>query len=697
MKISQSNQKVTASHLKRKAYCYVRQSTIKQVLENTESTKRQYALGERARALGWPVIQIVTIDADQAETAASIADREGFKKLMTEVSLGRVGLVMGLEVSRLARNCADWTRLLEICGITDTLILDEEGIYDPTNFNDRLLLNMKGTFSEVELHVLKSRLRGGVLNKARRGEFKTRLPIGFLYDHNDKVILDPDKQVQQTIRLLFDTFRRTGAAFATVKAFWNDDIKFPCRFYNGPNKGTLQWSKLTYSQAQRILKNPRYAGVYYYGAQRSRKNVDGSMSYFRVPIEEWITFIKDAHPGYITWNEYEENLLRIKQNAVAYNNIDRKTPPREGPCLLQGLAICGKCGQRMTIRYKYRRHGRTEPVYLCQRSRIEKGAENCQYIPGACVDEAIGELLIESVTPLTLEVALEVQRELESRFNEADKLRKQQIERAEYEASIARRRFMQVDPDNRLVADTLEAEWNEKLQQLSEAQDYYERHRRSDSIKLQKDEQNKIFNLAKDFPKLWKNPKTPVREKKRMIRLLLEDVTMIKGEEITLYVRFKGGADKTIIIPLPPKGWQHALTSPEIVKLINELIDNYSYSEIASILNERGYKSGTGRPFNDKIIGSIRANYNLKTRYARLRKAGKLTQTEVANLLWVTNPTIRKWGKKGLIKTYPYNDRSECLYEHPGVNSPLIKKWPKSMNEKEFTRKRYSRNFRGIV
>ncbi|MBW2430161.1 MAG: recombinase family protein [Deltaproteobacteria bacterium] len=213
---SSMNRKVRASHLKRQAYCYVRQSTLKQVFENTESTKRQYALRERAMALGWPVVQIVTIDSDLGETAASLADRDGFQKLMTEVSLGRVGLVMGLEVSRLARNNADWARLLEICAITDTLILDEDGIYDPTNFNDRLLLNMKGTFSEVELHVIKSRLRGGALSKARRGEFKTRLPTGFVYDHNDKVILDLDKQVQQTFRLFFDIFQRTGSAFSTV-------------------------------------------------------------------------------------------------------------------------------------------------------------------------------------------------------------------------------------------------------------------------------------------------------------------------------------------------------------------------------------------------------------------------------------------------------------------------------------------------
>ncbi len=269
-------------------------------------------------------------------------------------------------------------------------------------------------------------------------------------------------------------------------------------------------------------------------------------------------------------------------------------------------------------------------------------------------------------------MALEVQRELETRLDEADKLRKQQVQRAEYEANLARRRFMQVDPDHRLVADTLEAAWNEK-------------HSQSDSAKLTREEQESILGLAKDFPKLWRNPKTPLREKKRMIRLLLEDVTMIKEQEIILHVRFKGGAAKTLNIPLPPKGWQHALTSEEIVKLIDELMDHHSYLEIAEILNERGHRSGTGRRFYSKLIGSIRANYDLKTRYARLRHAGKLTASEMANLLGVTKATVRKWAKRETLKAYPYNDRNECLYEHPGINSPLMRNPLNELNTKPFT------------
>ena len=666
--IMSSNSKLTASHLKRNAYLYVRQSTIKQVLENTESTKRQYALRDKAVSLGWPLSQIVIIDSDLGKSGASIADREGFKKLISEVSLDRAGLVMGLEVSRLARNSADWHRLLEICAFSNTLILDEDGIYDPSHFNDRLLLGLKGTMSEAELHVLKARLRGGVLNKVRRGEFKTRLPIGFIYDQEGNVILDPDKQVQQTIKLVFDVFRRAGSAFGTVKAFWKDKITFPSRPYSGPKKGELFWDKLTYGQVQRILKNPRYAGAYYYGRQRSRKQIDGSTSRHKVPREEWIALIADSHPGYITWDEYEENIRRIKENATAYGCDQRKTPPREGPCLLQGIAICGKCGNRMTIRYKYRRQGRIDPVYLCQRNRIERGENSCQYIPGTCVDKAIEELILETMSPLSMEVALEVQKELVSRSAEIDRLRKQNVERAEYEANLARRRYMRVDPDNRLVADSLEAEWNEKLRMVREAQEQYEKKRQSDFIIRTDEERKKVLSLASDFPRLWKDPKTPLREKKRMIRLLVEDVTLIKNDQIIANVRFKGGAQKNLTIPLPPKGWQHALTDPKVVELVDELLNNYNYAEIANILNEGGHKSGSGLEFDRKLVGAIRRNYHLKTRYARLRKSGNLTMNEITKLLGVDKRKVWELKYKGVLKAYRYNDRNECLYEHPGVD-----------------------------
>src|SRR6516164_2029112 len=456
-----AHQKVKATHLKRAAYLYIRQSTLRQVFENVESTKRQYALRQHAVALGWQQDQIIVIDSDLGQSGASAADREGFQRLVTEVSLGRAGIVLGLEVSRLARNSMDWHRLLEICALADTLILDEDGVYDPAHFNDRLLLGLKGTMSEAELHVLRARLQGGIRNKARRGELFVRPPMGYIYTAEEKMVLDPDQQVQQAVRLLFETFRRTGSAMATVKYFADQGLHFPRHVHTGPNKGDVVWAGLEHSRALRILHNPRYAGAFVYGRTHMRKTVEGDWIIEAVPREEWEVLIRGAHTGYIEWEEYEQNQRRLRDNSQAYGEDRRRSPPREGPALLQGLLICGRCGKRMTVRYHSRRR-QLVPDYVCQREGIEQGEPICQHIPGAAIDEAIGDILVEAVTPITLEVALAVQKELQSRLDEADRLRQQQVERARYEAELARRRYLRVDPDNRLVADSLEADWNDK-------------------------------------------------------------------------------------------------------------------------------------------------------------------------------------------------------------------------------------------
>ena len=387
---------------------------------------------------------------------------------MTEVSLGRAGIVLGLEVSRLARNSMDWHRLLEISALTDTLILDEDGVYDPAHFNDRLLLGLKGTMSEAELHVLRARLQGGIRNKARRGELFVRPPMGYVYSLERKMVLHPDQQVQQAVQLLFGTFRRTGSAMATVKYFAEQGLMFPRHVHTGPNKGDVVWAGLEHSRALRILHNPRYAGAFVYGRTHLRKTVEGDWVIEPVPREAWEVLIREAHTGYIDWEEYEQNQRRLRDNSQAYGKERRRSPPREGPALLQGLLICGRCGKRMTVRY-HTRGGHLIPDYVCQREGIEYGEPICQHIPGAAIDEAVGNILVEAVTPITLEVALAIQQELQSGLDEADRLRQQQVERIRYEAELARRRYLRVDPDNRLVADSLEADWNEKLKLRAES------------------------------------------------------------------------------------------------------------------------------------------------------------------------------------------------------------------------------------
>ena len=665
-----THQKVKAAHLKRNAYLYIRQSTLRQVFENSESTKRQYALRQKAVALGWPEDRIIVIDTDLGQSGASAADRQGFQRLVTEVSLGRAGIVLGLEVSRLARNSTDWHRLLEICALTDALILDEDGVYDPAHFNDRLLLGLKGTMSEAELHVLRARLQGGILNKARRGELVIQPPVGLIYNSEGRLGLDPDKQVEDALRLLFDTFRRTGSAMATVRTFQRQGLLFPRRVHTGPQKGDLVWGVLGHSQVLRILHNPRYAGAFVYGRSHTRKTVDGGFQIIRLPKEEWETLIPGAHTGYVSWEDYEQNQKRLHESSQAIGADRRKSPAREGPALLQGLILCGRCGERMTVRY-HSREGRLWPEYLCQRDGIEHAQPLCQRIPGAGIDQAVGQLLVEAVSPVALDVALTVQQELQCRIQEADRLRQKQVERAQqYEADLARRRYLRVDPDNRLVADSLEAEWNSKLRTLSETQQERERQREQDRKILSEPQRAAILALATNFPELWRDPNTPDRERKRMIRLLLEDITLLRSEQITLHIRFKGGAAKTLTLPLPLNSWQQRQTSPDVVKEIDQLFDHHTYSQVAAILNERGMTSGEGKAFTSRILARIQRTYALMPRYDRLRNAGMLTVEEMAALLGIVPQRVKIWHRRGLIRGHAYNDRNHCLYEQPGVNPP---------------------------
>lgn len=677
------HQKVTASHLRRDAYLYVRQSTVRQVFENTESTRRQYALRERAVALGWPIERVHVIDSDLGKSGASSADRAGFQKLVGEVGTGRAGIVLGLEVSRLARNSTDWHRLLEICGLTDTLILDEDGIYSPGDFNDRLLLGLKGTMSDAELHILRARLRGGILNRARRGALKTPLPVGLVYDAVDHVVLDPDSQVRKSIAYLFETFERTGSASATVKHFREQELRFPRRPRSGAHKGELLWESLRHWRVLRVLHNPRYAGVFCFGRTRTHKRPGETIEIEVLPRDEWTALLPDAHPGYITWEQYEANLARLRENAQAHGSERRKSPPREGPALLQGLAICGVCGRRMTVRY-HTRKGRQWPEYVCQREAIETATSKCQSIPGLGLDEAISALLIETVTPVTLEVALHVQAELEARAGEADALRRQRVERVRHEADLARRRFMEADPGNRLVVDVLEAEWNDKLRALNDAQEELEHRRAEDHLNLDDERRHQILALAIDFPRLWKDPQTPQRERKRMVRLLLEDVTLTKGDAIAAGVRFRGGATQSFTLPLAQPAWQLRQTSAEVVAEIDALLDDHTEGQIARILNERGHVSGEGLPFHALIVQRLRRDYELKTRYDRLREAGKLTLEETADLLGISTQTVKIWRRRGLLRAYDYNDKYECLYEHPGANPPVKRQGSRLSKRRRF-------------
>jgi DNA invertase Pin-like site-specific DNA recombinase len=656
--------KVTADHLKRDAYLYVRQSTLRQVAEHGESTQRQYALRDRAIAAGWPIERVHVIDRDLGKSGSSTIARDGFQQLVSEVALGKAGVVMGLEVSRLARNSADWHRLIELCALTATLILDEDGIYDPAGFNDRLLLGLKGTMSEAELHILKARMRGGQLNKARRGELEMCPPVGLVYRNDRTIGLDPDLQVQNAIRLVFDTFERTGSAMQTVRFFREQGLLFPRRLRTGPNKGDLLWAAPHHARVLQVLHNPRYAGAFAYGRTRIRHRPDGGTSVIKVARPDWQFVIPSMHQGYIDWERFEANQRRLADNARAFGGERRSGPAREGPALLQGRVLCGLCGERMGVRYG-QEHGRTVPTYLCQANAVRRAGWTCQTVPGKLVDAAVAELMIELMTPMTLAVTLEVQRELEARAAETDAARRQHVERMRYEAELARRRYMKVDPDNRLVADSLEAEWNDKLRRHADAAEDYERRSKQQAVSLGAEVQRRILDLAEQLPRIWQDPRVEARERKRIVRLLIDDVTLIKSQTITVHVRLSGGATRTLVLDRPLPIAQIRKFKPELVAEVDRLLDHHCDREIAEILNQHGWRTWEAKPFNLKKVAFIRSAYKLSSRYERLRRRGMLTAREVAARFRVSETAVHSWGRQGLIKKCYTDSLNRGLWEIP--------------------------------
>jgi DNA invertase Pin-like site-specific DNA recombinase len=652
---------VTAQQLSRLACLYVRQSTLQQVLEHGESTARQYSLRERAVALGWRDDRIIVIDQDLGHSGASTADRLGFQRLVAEVGLGRVGLVLGLEVSRLARNSSDWHHLLEICALTQTLILDEEGLYDPATFNDRLLLGLKGTMSEAELYMIRARLQGGILSKARRGALKLPLPIGLCYTDDQHIVLDPHLQVQATIRAVFATFAQTGSACATVRQFRQQRLPFPHRLRGGAHRGEVLWGPLQHHDVLRLLHHPAYAGAYVFGRTHTSQTADGKVHIHEVPREEWPVLRYDAHVGYITWEQYERNQAQLAMNSQAYAP-KRFAPPREGPALLQGLVLCGRCGERMTVRYHQRGGRRIVPDYVCQRAGIAHARPPCQRIPGAALDRAVSDLLLRMVTPEAMALVGAMQEEVVQRAEEAQRLRHLQVERAQYEAELAQRRYLRVDPDNRLVAQVLEAEWNAKLRELAAAQEAEAAFRQSDTHPVSQQDWQRLREIPERLAQFWQHPQTSARDRKRVVRLLIEDVTLQTAEQIVAHIRFKGGATQTLSVPFPPPFAQSRLTAPQTLEVMQQLLYDATDAQTAAQLNALGYRTFTGLPFHATHVAQLCRHHRLKDRYTSLREQGWLTAAEMAEQCGISVPSVWRWYHQGRLVGAVYNDRGTCLF-----------------------------------
>jgi len=639
--------KIADLHLCRVACIYIRQSTQGQVRFNQESTERQYNLKNKAQALGWSPEKIRILDRDLGQSAT--ASREDFKTLVSDVAMGQVGAIFSLEASRLARSNKDWHRLLEFCAITKTLVIDEDGCYDPSEFNDSLILGMKGTFAQAELHIIRARLHGGKLNKARKGELKFPLPVGYVYQ-GDEIALDPDQEVQGAVRTVFELFQREGTAYAVVERFNELGLRFPRRAYGGAWDGKLIWGRLRHSRVIAILANPAYAGTYVYGRYQSCKQISASgeiTTHLRLmPQEEWRVTITDHHPAYITQAQFLANRQRLDANRT--NGEVLAGPAREGLCLLQGLLLCGTCGRRLGVRYTG--NGGIYPMYQCTWKRRDALAPcACISVPFKPLDSAIADRIIAAVTPLTIELALTALTSLEERDHAIGAQWRRRIERARYDADLAERRYEAVDPHNRLIACTLEQRWNDAAQRVLDLETEYANFERQTLRAITSEQKRQILQLAGDFPRLWTAPTTEARDRKRMLRLLIKDITVVKGSEhkqLQLQIRWQGGATEVVELRLPANRPDVLRYPAAIIDRIRDLAREYADDDIAALLNRDGIRSSTGKPFTNNMINWIRFKHRIP---GPSRPPGTLTVNQVSERYGVSMHVVYYWIERGHI------------------------------------------------
>ena len=599
---------IGVEHRSRPAYVYVRQSTLAQVRHNQESTERQYALRDKALALGWTPPTIRTLDRDLGVSGAQMAGREDFKTLVADVSMGQVGAVFALEVSRLARSNLDWHRLLELCALTDTLVIDADGCYDPADFNDGLLLGLKGTMAQAELHFLRGRLLGGKLNKAQKGELRHPLPVGYAYDDQNRVVMDPDAEVCGAIALAFHVFLETGSAYAVVQRFAQRGLKFPKRSYGGAWDGKLVWGNLTHGRVLGLVKNPCYAGTYTYGRYQYRRQIttQGEVSKHtqRVAMSEWRVNLPAHHEGYITWEEFLANLDRLAKNRTNAGEPILNGPAREGLALLQGLMLCGTCGHALTVRY--RGNGGLYPVYLCSGQRRDaRATRDCMTLRCDVLDAAIATQALQALKPAELELALATLQELGMRDQAVLHQWQMRLERAEYDAALAERRYQEVDPSQRLVASTLERRWNDAMLSVEDLKKQYATFEQQKARVATPEQKAKVLALAQDLPR----PRAEV-------------------------IRY----------PEP------------IIARVRDLARTLTDRQIVEELNRLGELSAIGRPHTMHTIKWIRWKYRIPA--PTLKHPEELTVQQLAARLGVQPGPVYYWAKRGIIKSRRINNGS---------------------------------------
>jgi DNA invertase Pin-like site-specific DNA recombinase len=648
------NAKVTASHLRRQAIIYPRQSSAGQLERNVESTARQYALVEYAIELGFSREQIVVIDDDLGVTADGTVDRAGFARLTAEVALGHAGLVLGLECSRVARNNSDFYRLLDLCGITDTVIGDLDGLYHPGSFNDRLLLGLKGTISEAELHMIRQRLDGGIRNKAKRGELRRGLPVGLVWgDEDGEVLLDPDEAVRGAIHAILDRFGELGSARQVWLWMRAEGVLFPLRRWRGAE---IQWVTPAYYQVQAVLTNPVYAGAYAFGKTRRERYVDESgrprKRTRHLPQGDWEVLIWDHHPGYVDRATFEANQARL-----ASNTRPRAHEPggavREGAALLQGIAVCGRCARKLKVRYQGRR-GQTTPAYHCPgRETVEGRDQWCVRVGGARIDEAVAGALLQALTPAGVKAALQAAEALEQDHDQALAQWRLQVERARYEAERAERRYRQVEPEHRLVARGLERDWERALVALAEAEAELALRERQRPRLLTDTERERLLALGSDLGRVWSAPATTDRDRKQLLRTLIEEVIVDIDREqrrAALTLRWHGGALTELAVALP-KPQPAIRTDEDTIALLERLAAHYDDATIAAILNRQDRRSATGERFTQNVVRGLRRYRGIPAHKppAEPPDGELLPVTKAAEQLEIAPSTLHRWLQAGFI------------------------------------------------
>jgi DNA invertase Pin-like site-specific DNA recombinase len=670
--------KITPEHTAKLACVYLRQSTMGQVRLHQESTQRQYALREKAAHLGWPPGRIRVLDRDLGLSGTQMNQREDFKLLVAEVSMQRVGAVLALEASRLSRSCADWHRLLELCALTGTLIVDEDGIYDPAQFNDQLLLGLKATMSQAELHFLRARLQGGKCNKAKKGELHFPLPVGLSYDEQGRIVLDPDEEVRGAITLFFKCFGESGSAYEVVHRFASREIRFPKRAYGGLWSGKLIWGQLTHGRALGLLRNPSYAGRYVYGRYGYKTHIlEGgriAKKTIRKPMAQWNVLIPNHHPGYIGWEQYLRNQQILATNRTNGEECVLSGPAREGLAQLQGLLLCARCGHRITVRYKG--NGGIYPVYECNGQRKDgPSTATCVRVRCDVADKAVERRVLQVLEPAQFELAVQAVEELKKRDQDITRQWLMQIQRADYEAQLAQKRYEEVDPANRLVAATLEQRWNEALERVDQIKQQYADFRQREALSLTPEQKQQALALAQDLPRLWQAPSTQAKDRKRILRLLLKDITVEKvaPKRILLHLRWQGGTCEDLAVELPLNVADRVRYPSLIVEKVRQLATAGSDTETAAALNQEGLRNAHGKPFTPTIIKWLRYKHGIPA--PELKRTDELTVKDVAHKFGVNPGVVYYWIDRGVLTARRLNRGSPCWITLSAGKEQELSEW----------------------